>query len=60
MPTWKKVCALRPGGKQKSFPYLRIVKPPLLAQIDDQSACYQPFVSFKKKLCLAWYNAISQ
>ena len=27
------MCALMPGGKQKSFRYIRIVKPPLLAQI---------------------------
>jgi hypothetical protein len=33
-------------------------KAPLLAQIVDQSACYQPFVNFWKKLCLTRYNAI--
>ena len=44
------MCALRPGGKLKSFRYPRIVKPPLLAQIADQSACYQPFVNFWKKI----------
>ena len=36
------MCALRPGQKQKS------VKPPLLAQIADQSAFYQPLLNFGK------------
>jgi hypothetical protein len=36
-----KKCALRPGGKPKSFRYPRIVKP----QIADQSTCYQVHLS---------------
>jgi hypothetical protein len=32
-------------------------QPPLLAQIADQSTCYQPLVKFWKKLCLTRYNA---
>jgi hypothetical protein len=33
----------------KSLRYLRIVNPHLLAQIANQSACYQPLVNFWKK-----------
>ena len=44
------MCALRPRGKQRSFCYLRIVKPPLLALTADQSACFQPVVKFLKKI----------
>jgi hypothetical protein len=40
---------------QKLFPQ----KPPLLAQIANQSACYQPLVSFWKTWCLTRYNAFS-
>jgi hypothetical protein len=44
-----KVCALKPGGKLKSFRYTRVLNSHLLAQIADQSACYQPLVNFVKK-----------
>ena len=41
---------LRPGGKLKSFRCPRIVKPPLLAQIADQSAYYQPLENLWEKI----------
>ena len=46
------------GWKQKLFRYLRIVKPPLLAQRANQSACDQPLVNFSPDTMLYYSKQI--